>query len=129
MQAASGIALVEGGSDAPGALPAQALDHATGYLLAAAITTLLERRGAEGGSWLARMSLRRTAAELLTMPRHADPSPPGIGDAERAGHTTTLAGSAGSQRIPLPAIASPDGPMTWREAPHPWGSDAAEWAR
>ncbi|GGI48726.1 crotonobetainyl-CoA:carnitine CoA-transferase CaiB-like acyl-CoA transferase [Agromyces flavus] len=128
VQAASGIAIVEGGSDAPGALPAQALDHATGYLLAAAITTLVERRRAEGGSWLARMSLRRTAAELLTMPRRADPSPPGIGDVERAGNTTTLSGPAGSQRIPLPAIASPDGPMTWRQAPHQWGSDIAGWA-
>ncbi|RXZ39429.1 CoA transferase, partial [Agromyces binzhouensis] len=69
VQASSGIALIEGTPDAPGALPAQALDHATGYLLAAAMITLLRRRSVDGGSWLARMSLRRTAAELLGLPR------------------------------------------------------------
>ncbi|MFE5673444.1 CoA transferase [Agromyces sp. NPDC056523] len=128
VQAASGIALVEGGPESPGVLPAQALDHATGYLVAAAVATMLHRRSAEGGSWLARMSLRRTAAELLTTPRREEPSPAGIDDAVRAGHTTTLVGAAGSQRIPLPAIASPGGAMAWREAPHPLGSDPAGWA-
>jgi hypothetical protein len=74
------------------------------------------------------MSLRRTAAELLTMPRRAEPAPAGLDDAARAVHTQTLAGPAGVQRIALPAIPSPEGPMTWREAPHPWGSDAPRWA-
>lgn len=128
VQAASGIAVVEGGPEAPGALPAQALDHATGYLLAAAVSTLLDRRSAEGGTWLARMSLRRTAAELLTMPRLAEPAPAGLDDAARIALTTTLVGPAGEQRIALPAIAAPTGRLTWREAPHPWGSDAPEWA-
>lgn len=127
VQAASGIALVEGGVEAPGALPAQALDHATGYLLAAAVATMLERRRAEGGSWVARMSLRRTAAELLTMPRLAEPAPAGLDAYARAAHATTLVGPGGVQRIALPAIASPEGPMTWREAPHPWGSDPPRW--
>jgi hypothetical protein len=128
VQAATGIALVEGAPDAPGALPVQALDHATGYLLAAAVATMLERRRAEGGSWVARMSLRRTAAELLTMPRSAESEPGGLEDTARATHTTTLAGPAGVQRIAMPAIASPNGPMTWSAAPHRWGSDPPRWA-
>lgn len=129
VQAASGIAVVEGESDAPGALPAQALDHATGYLLAAAVCTLIERRTSLGGSWLARMSLRRTAAELLTMPRTAGRTPArSLDEAIAALHATDLVGSAGAQRIALPAIAAPTGPMEWRAAPHPWGSDAARWA-
>jgi hypothetical protein len=129
VQAASGIAVVEGERETPGALPAQALDHATGYLLAAAVSTLLDRRSAEGGTWLARMSLRRTAAELLTMPRAAvaTPSPP-LDDEARVAQSTILAGPAGEQRIALPAIASPRGPTTWREAPHPWGTDPPGWA-
>lgn len=128
VQAASGIAVVEGEHRAPGALPAQALDHATGYLLAAAVCTLLERRATEGGSWLARMSLRRTAAELLTVPRRAEHATAGLDEAARTAHTTTLAGPAGEQRIALPAIAAPMVQMTWREPPHPWGSDAPGWA-
>lgn len=128
VQAASGIAVVEGGSGVPGALPAQALDHATGYLLAAVVCTLLDRRSAEGGTWLARMSLRRTAAELLTMPRRTEPAPVGLDDVARSAQTTTLVGPAGEQRIALPAIAAPMAQMTWREPPHPWGSDAPGWA-
>lgn len=128
VQAASGIALVEGGPDAPGTLPAQALDHSTGYLVAAAVATMLERRRVEGGSWLARMSLRRTAAELLTMPRRAEPAPAGLDDAVREAHTQLLSGPAGRQRIALPAITSPSGPLSWPEPPHPWGSDAPRWA-
>lgn len=41
VQAASGIARIEGRDNTPGALPAQALDHATGYLLAAGIVDAL----------------------------------------------------------------------------------------
>jgi crotonobetainyl-CoA:carnitine CoA-transferase CaiB-like acyl-CoA transferase len=55
VQAASGIALVEG---EPGALPVQALDHGTGYLLAAAVMRAL----AEGRGHRIELSLARTAA-------------------------------------------------------------------
>ncbi|GAA1059893.1 CoA transferase [Agromyces bracchium] len=128
VQASSGIAFVEGAPDTPGALPAQALDHATGYLLAAAIMTLLRRRSIDGGSWLARMSLRRTAAELLGLPRRVEPGPAGLDDAARESHAGTVSGLAGVQRIAAPAIASPDGLMRWSAPPHPWGSDRPSWA-
>ena len=68
-QAASGIAHIYGtgdGSDwAPGTLPVQALDHATGYGAAAAAIALMGR--AEGPGW-AHLSLARTAHELLVAP-------------------------------------------------------------
>ena len=128
VQAASGIASVERSSDRPGALPAQALDHSTGYLLAASVVSLLDRQRSDGGSWLARMSLRRTAAELLTMPRTAEPSPRGSLDEVRArDHLETLEGAV-AVRVPRPAIAL-DSPLDhWREAPSPWGTDEARWA-
>jgi crotonobetainyl-CoA:carnitine CoA-transferase CaiB-like acyl-CoA transferase len=71
VQAASGIAVASGdpGAGTPGVLPAQALDHSAGYLLAAAVLALLRRRAEEGGSWLAETSLARIAAELLSAPR------------------------------------------------------------
>lgn len=129
VQAASGIAMVEGEVGAPGVLSAQALDHATGYFLAAAVCTMVDRRAAGGGSWLGRMSLRRTAAELLRLPRAVDPTPArALDDAIAASHTTDLTGPAGRQRIALPAIASPTGAMVWHEPPRPWGSDAPRWA-
>ena len=53
----------------PGALPVQALDHATGYCAAGAALALL---GAGGGR--ARLSLARTAEELFSLPR----LPPGL---------------------------------------------------
>ena len=44
----------------PRPLPAQVLDHATGYLLAFAAMAALKRRMAEGGSWHVRLSLAQT---------------------------------------------------------------------
>ena len=48
----------------PGALPAQALDHGTGYLLAAAVLRALTDQDRGGRSRLVRLSLARTAAWL-----------------------------------------------------------------
>lgn len=129
VQAASGIALVEGEPDRPGALPAQALDHATGYLLATAVIALLERRRRDGGSWSARMSLRRTAAELLAMPRTAAPSPPvALDDRGLVAHSEWVHGPAGDLRLLRPALVLEAPLAHWPAAPHPWGSDAPRWA-
>ncbi|MDR6980196.1 crotonobetainyl-CoA:carnitine CoA-transferase CaiB-like acyl-CoA transferase [Streptomyces sp. 3330] len=64
VQAATGIAAVEGSAGRPGALPAQALDHGTGYLLAAAVLRALTEQSYEGGSRFVRLALARTAAWL-----------------------------------------------------------------
>ena len=72
VQAASGIAHLYGMTDdagwRPGALPVQALDHATGYGAAAAAVTLLTRRRESGAGGSARLSLARTAEELFGLP-------------------------------------------------------------
>lgn len=67
VQTASGFNAAEAaafGQASPRPLPVQALDHATGYLLAAGIMTALLRRMREGGSWHVRVSLARTGAWL-----------------------------------------------------------------
>ena len=70
VQAASGIAALQTAPDGtPGALPVQGLDHGTGYLLAAAVLRAAARRAAEGGGWVAELSLAQTAAWLLRQPR------------------------------------------------------------
>ncbi|MEX3773457.1 CoA transferase [Pseudomonas sp. MYb118] len=68
VQMSSGIA--EAGqrwknADKPLPLPVQALDHGTGYLMAAAALTLLARRLSEGLGGSARLSLARTAKLLV----------------------------------------------------------------
>ncbi len=50
-------------------LPAQILDHASGYLLAFAAMTALRRQRAEGGSWHVRLSLAQTGAGLRSLGR------------------------------------------------------------
>ena len=63
VQTASGINYAEAaakGSDEPTALPCQALDHASGYFMAAAAMATLALQAREGGSWHIRVSLART---------------------------------------------------------------------
>jgi crotonobetainyl-CoA:carnitine CoA-transferase CaiB-like acyl-CoA transferase len=129
VQAASGIAILEGADDAPGALPAQALDHTAGYLLAAGITSALRRRIDTGGSWLVETSLARVAQELLDAPRDVAREP------ERsARHERTPAYSwepstvtFGAVTFAAPAAAYDSGPEHWPGPPVPWGSSAPRW--
>jgi crotonobetainyl-CoA:carnitine CoA-transferase CaiB-like acyl-CoA transferase len=53
----------------PKPLPAQALDHGTGYLLAFAALAALKRRMEEGGSWHVRLSLAQTGLWLRRLGR------------------------------------------------------------
>ena len=55
-------------SDKPIPLPVQALDHATGYLVAAAVLEGLRQRRADGHGSQVRLSLARTAALLQQHP-------------------------------------------------------------
>lgn len=64
VQMACGIAHEGGGGSRPYPLPAQVLDHATGYLAAFGAMAALLRRPVEGGSWRVRLSLARTAQWL-----------------------------------------------------------------
>ena len=67
VQAASGIALHESpDGERPGVLPAQVLDHATGYLLAAGILSALRARALTGGTWRVSTALAATAHWLLS---------------------------------------------------------------
>ncbi len=75
VQTASGINHGEAeamGQDSPQALPCQALDHASGYFMAAAAMATAVRRAKEGGSWHIRVSLARTGRWLQSLGRVAD---------------------------------------------------------
>lgn len=124
VQAASGIALLEGGDGAPGALPAQALDHASGYLLAAGIVDALTLRdGAAGGpgDGLGRdvsVSLARTATWLLDLPGR-DPLHPAA--ATPSGGETVTHERVTAARPVLPGYDDYPHPA------HPWGTGEPAW--
>lgn len=125
VQAASGIAMIEStDGETPGVLPAQALDHSAGYLLAAGIIRLLERRSTEGGSWMAETSLRRVAAELLGMPRTAGAVSPVSFDPR--GHTQSFRVAGLDVVTAAPAVRYVGGPEDYA-APRPWGEDEPAW--
>jgi crotonobetainyl-CoA:carnitine CoA-transferase CaiB-like acyl-CoA transferase len=72
VQTASGFNAAEAeaaGVAGPKPLPAQVLDHATGYLLAFGAMTALLRRSREGGSWHVRASLAQTGCWLRSLGR------------------------------------------------------------
>ncbi|MGW0085575.1 CoA transferase [Streptomyces sp. NPDC003393] len=144
VQVATGIAAVEGSAQGPGALPAQALDHGTGYLLAGAVLRALTERSSEGGSRVVRLSLARTAAWLT---RSHAPRASGPGDAPGTAGTGTVPGSVrgvpyegpepwlgetdsriGRLRYALPPVTFAGGPAAWARPPGRWGADAARWA-
>lgn len=71
-QTASGINHAEAeaaGQTVPKALPCQALDHGSGYLLAFGALTALTRRMREGGSWHVQVSLARTGRWIRDLGR------------------------------------------------------------
>ena len=73
VQAPTGIAHGESPAGAgPGTLPCQLLDHATGYLAAAAVLDGLRQQGDHGSTIVRRLSLARTAM-WLTSTGTADP--------------------------------------------------------
>jgi crotonobetainyl-CoA:carnitine CoA-transferase CaiB-like acyl-CoA transferase len=126
VQAASGISWIESRDGVtPGALPAQALDHSAGYLLAAAAIRLLSRRAGEGGSWLAETSLRRVAAELLGLPRTAEPEPAAAA-IDPDGHTQTFDVAGHALVTAAPAVTYAGAPRGFA-APRPWGEDEPAW--
>ena len=78
VQMSCGIAyagMENAGSDKPEPLPVQALDHATGYLMAASVVRALRLREQVGAVGSARLSLARTAM-LLAATLGEEPSPP-----------------------------------------------------
>lgn len=75
VQCATGFNHAEGqaaGIDGPKELPAQILDHATGYLMAFGAMMARARQAREGGSWHVEVSLARTGRWLWEMGRLAD---------------------------------------------------------
>ncbi|MFF2840918.1 CoA transferase [Paenarthrobacter sp. NPDC057981] len=128
VQAASGVAEVYGQEDdggwKPGALPVQALDHATGYGVAAAVLALLAERLGTGTGGIAALSLARTAEELFSLPA-AD-------GADAAGFLQPpdereCASPYGPLRFVLPPLVVDGVQLHYRRPPVLYGSSTLAW--
>jgi len=130
VQTASGFNAAEAeafGDNEPRALPAQVLDHATGYLLAFAAMAALIGRAERGGSWHVRCSLAQTGHWLRRLgridgatcadPRSADvrdlmeEAPSGFGTLTAVRHAATLS----------------ETPPHWARPSVPLGAHAPAW--
>lgn len=124
VQAATGIALAESPDGVrPGVLPAQALDHATGYLLAAGVLAALRARSLSGGVWRVSAHLARTAHWLLdaepdTEPGHLVPSP--------ETYQSVVRGDAGLILASRPAFSIGERD-TFSRMGGRWGADEPRW--
>ncbi|MDH6578824.1 CoA transferase [Kitasatospora sp. MAP5-34] len=125
VQAACGIADLEAAPDGtPGAMPVQALDHATGYLLAAAVLRAVARRAVEGGGWYAELSLAQTAAWLLRQPVADVAGPRGHGGGDCTAERAT---DLGTVRYALSPVQISGGPEDWTRPVGRPGADAPGW--
>ncbi|MEU7213122.1 CoA transferase [Streptomyces sp. NPDC044989] len=124
VQVATGIAELEGSPDSPGALPAQALDHGTGYLLAAGVLRALTEQHRTGGTRLVRLALTQTAHWLV----HDLAPAPGEEESFDAENWLTETDSPmGRLRHALPPVSYDGGPVNWARPPGLWGTDAPVW--
>lgn len=118
----------DGSVDRPKELPAQALDHCTGYLMALGIMIALKRRAEVGGSWRVRTSLAQVGRWLQSLPRVGDglkardqtaadiadlleTTPSGFGDLTAVRHSAQLFAT----------------PAYWKLPAMPLGTHAPEW--
>ncbi len=128
VQMSCGIAdagMRRGGHDRPTPLPVQALDHATGYILAAAAIRALTERLRTGAGSIVTTSLARIAALLTSLPedRPAPLAPLTAGDLSEGIETTPW----GAARRVVPPCAIEDAPMRWDLPASELGAAPASW--
>lgn len=114
------------GQETPCPLPCQALDHASGYLMALGVLAALHRQTKTGGGWRVRVSLARTGHWLRglgRLPFDASLSPPAAAELE------TSASGYGTLQAVRHAARMTLTPPRWDAPSVPWGTHAAAWRR
>jgi crotonobetainyl-CoA:carnitine CoA-transferase CaiB-like acyl-CoA transferase len=131
VQTSTGFNHAEGqaaGVEGPKELPAQMLDHATGYLMAYGAMMAKARQSREGGSWHVRVSLAQTGRWLWNLGRVAD----GLKtedlkrDAVTAFIEETASGFGPLQAVSHAAVLSKT-PAFWARPAMSLGSHPAQW--
>jgi crotonobetainyl-CoA:carnitine CoA-transferase CaiB-like acyl-CoA transferase len=130
VQTASGFNIAEAeafGSQRPKELPAQMLDHATGYLLAFAVIAALKRRIEQGGSWHVRLSLAQTGYWLRHLGRIDGMNCPDPRLADVRDCLEETASGFGRLTAVRPSAAMSETPPHWARPSVPLGTHAPAW--
>ncbi len=124
VQTVSGMAHASGDGVTPRLLPCSAIDYVSGYLMAYGATVALARRAREGGSWLVRVALARTAKWIVDrgMVDAASAQPP-----EAAGLVMDTQSPAGLITHMKPVVQLSETPARWARPPVPLGHHPPEW--
>src|SRR5438445_1353186 len=131
VQTTTGFNHAEGqaaGVDGPKELPAQMLDHATGYFMAFGAMMARARQAREGGSWHVQISLAQTGRWLWNLGRVTE----GLKTADLKGETVrpfveeVPSGFGRLQAISHSAVLS-ETPAFWARPAMPLGSHAPQW--
>lgn len=115
-------------ADKPVPLPVQALDHATGYLMAAAALCGLGRRLASGRGSTWRLSLARTAQFLVEQGMQADALPALAGEAPADLDPAIEATAWGPAQRLRPPLLLEGTPLQWALPAAALGSSKPYWA-
>jgi crotonobetainyl-CoA:carnitine CoA-transferase CaiB-like acyl-CoA transferase len=131
VQTATGFNHSEGqaaGVEGPKELPAQMLDHATGYLMALGAMMAKTRQSREGGSWLVRVSLAQTGRWLWNLGRVADGFQTTDLKADEAGRflEDVPSGFGPLRAVSHSAVLSKT-PAWWARPAMPLGSHQLQW--
>jgi crotonobetainyl-CoA:carnitine CoA-transferase CaiB-like acyl-CoA transferase len=131
VQTSTGFNHAEGqaaGVEGPKELPAQMLDHATGYLMAFGAVMAKARQSREGGSWHVRVSLAQTGRWLWNLGRVAD----GFKTEDLKGNAVApfveeTASGFGPLRSVSHSAALSKTPAFWARPAMPLGSHKPQW--
>jgi crotonobetainyl-CoA:carnitine CoA-transferase CaiB-like acyl-CoA transferase len=131
VQTSTGFNHAEGqaaGVDGPKELPAQMLDHATGYMMAFGAMMAKARQSREGGSWHVRVSLAQTGRWLWNLGRVAD----GFKTGDLKGETVKpfieeIPSGFGPLRSVTPSALLSKTPAFWARRSMPLGSHPPQW--
>ena len=132
VQTATGFNHAEGqaaGIDAPKELPAQMMDHATGYLMAFGAMMAKARQSREGGSWHVRVSLAQTGRWLWNLGRLEGGlnTPDLTGEAVHPAFTETVSSGFGTLTAVRHAAVLSTTPAQWSRPAMPLGSHPPQW--
>jgi crotonobetainyl-CoA:carnitine CoA-transferase CaiB-like acyl-CoA transferase len=111
----------------PQPLPAQVLDHATGYLLALGVMGALARRIEAGGSWHVRVSLAQTGHWLRQLGRIDGVNCPDPGFDDVADCLEESASGFGRLTAVRHAAVMSETPPHWARPSVPLGTNIPEW--
>lgn len=116
------------GRASPLELPVQALDHASGYLLALGTMRALARQLEEGGSWRVRVCLARTGTWLRSFGRQSpDQALVEPTDSEVASMSELSLFGYGEMRTMRHAAVLSETPARWHRPSVPLGTSPASW--